>query len=70
MPSTPEQRLLVTKEREGKKLFSSQLLLKVIDLAQYGKEVDVCDNGSGISPSDFANVARKHQTVDLHAKSV
>lgn len=37
----------------------------MIDLAQYGKEVDVTDNGSGIAPSDFANVARKHHTSKI-----
>jgi hypothetical protein len=40
-------------------------ILQVIDLAQYGKEIEVIDNGSGIAPSDFASVARKHHTSKL-----
>ncbi len=53
------------KKKKKKKVLFLFFPCSVIDLDQYGREVQVGDNGSGISPSDFANVARKHHTSKL-----
>jgi DNA mismatch repair protein PMS2 len=60
----------IGKERKKKKNIASvdgrsDCLFAVIDLEQYGREVVVSDNGSGIAPSDFASLARKHHTSKL-----
>lgn len=44
--------------------------LAKVRLREHGSElIEVCDNGSGISPDDYESVARRHHTSKIKAFS-